>query len=173
MNQAQVNVGASDGLTDQQLIRLGATVEQITAIPPAFRPAAVHAPAGHAAQAHANVHVATAPVPPPPPQILMAQQAQQPVAQFMGAAFPVVVGNKFFTLLDMALWKYIAMTVLATLLITLLTFAAFGGWFVKGGASITTPPAVSAPVAAAAPQVIKIDPIKITVDVTGVQPGKP
>lgn len=164
LSQATVNVGASQGLTDQQLTLMGATAAQLAAIPPTVRPVA-HA-VGHAAQSHANVHVAAAP---PQPQILMAQQAQQPVAQFMGVGLPVHVGGAAFRVTTMPLWAY----VLAGMFFALMVWLAVAGWTRPAGASVTAPPAVSAPVAATQPIVIKIDPIQIKVYVTGVQPGKP
>ncbi len=169
MNQAQVNSAASLGSTDQQLSAGGATQQQIDAIPGAYRPAQAYAPAGHAAQAHANVHVAAAPTPPPQPQILMAQQAQQPIVQFMGVALPVHVGNAAFRLTTMPLWAY----VLVGMLFALMIWLAIAGWTRSVGASVMPPPAVTTPVVTAQPVVVKVDPIKITVDVTGVQPGKP
>lgn len=169
MNQSQVNVGASLGLTYQQLKACGATDKQIEDIPPTVRPVANAA--GHAAQAHANVHVAAAPIAhPPQPQILMAQPAAQPALQHVGVGLPVHVGGAAFRLTTMPLWAYVLVGMFSAFFIW---FAA-AGWTRPAGESVITPPTVSAPaVAAATPQVIKIDPIKITVDVTGVQPVKP
>lgn len=173
MNQAQVNSATSLGSTDQQMLASGATVEQLAAIPPSVRPIA-HA-AGHAAQAHANVHVAggLSNNRPEPPQILMAQQAQQPVLQYMGVGLPVHVGGAAFRLTTMPLWAY----VLVGMFMTLIVWLAVAGWTRPAGASVITLPAVSAPVVsasavAAQPQAVKIDPIKIIIDVQGL-PGKP
>lgn len=168
MNQAQVNAGAAQGVTDQQLLLCGASAAQLAAIPAGVRP--VQAQAAQAVQAHANVNVAAAPpVPPPQPQVLMAQQAQHQVAQFMGVALPVHMGSAAFRLTTMAPWLYALIGAVATMVL----LAAITGWMRPTGASVTTPPAVTAPVAAAPvtqPIVVKIDPIKIDVQVTPVKP---
>ena len=170
MNQAQVNAGAAQGVTDQQLLLCGASAAQLAAIPAGVRP--VQAQAAQAVQAHANVNVAAAPPAPPPPpqpQVLMAQQAQHQVAQFMGVALPVHTGSAAFRLTTMAPWLYVLSGVFGAALI----WFAIAGWMRPTGASVTTPPAVTTPVAAAPvtqPIVVKIDPIKIDVQVTPVKP---